>query len=144
VTDELPPGGVRADDPPWDAWHPREVAERLRNVATPWWVAAGWAIDLFRGEQIRPHEDLEIAVPRAGFAEHSGASRTSDREAGRASGGRCQGSAVAQRAECYSAYSGALNAGGNRTRLATIAATTATVPDAADDFHCVVVPGCAR
>ena len=69
MTDELPPGGVRADDRPWDAWHPREVAERLRDVATPWWVAAGWAIDLFRGEQTREHEDLEIAVPQAGFPE---------------------------------------------------------------------------
>ncbi|MGH3656155.1 MAG: nucleotidyltransferase domain-containing protein [Micromonosporaceae bacterium] len=28
----------------------------------PWCVAAGWALDLFRGEQTRPHEDLEIAV----------------------------------------------------------------------------------
>jgi len=69
MTQALPPGGVAADDPPWDAWHPREVAARLAGVATPWWVAGGWAIDLFGGEQSRPHDDVEIAVPRAGFAE---------------------------------------------------------------------------
>jgi hypothetical protein len=66
---ELPPGGVPDDDRPWDAWHPREIADRLAGVATPWYVAGGWAVDLFLGEQTRPHEDLEIAVPRAGFAE---------------------------------------------------------------------------
>jgi hypothetical protein len=32
-------------------------------------VAAGWAIDLFLGGQRREHEDLEIAVPQARFAE---------------------------------------------------------------------------
>ena len=66
---ELPPGGVEVGDPPWDAWHPREVADRLRQVATPWWVVGGWAVDLFRGEQTRGHEDIEIAVPEARFAE---------------------------------------------------------------------------
>lgn len=36
-------------------------------MSTPWCVAAGWALDLFRGEQSRLHDDLEIAVPSAGF-----------------------------------------------------------------------------
>jgi hypothetical protein len=35
----------------------------------PWYVAAGWAIDLFLGGQRREHEDLEIAVPNARFDE---------------------------------------------------------------------------
>lgn len=51
------------------AWHPGEIARRLAGVSTPWYVAAGWALDLFRGERTRPHGDLEIAVPVAGFAE---------------------------------------------------------------------------
>jgi hypothetical protein len=64
----LPPGGRPAeDDPPWDAWSPAEVARRLTGVAVPWCVAAGWAVDLFRGETTREHEDLEIAIPAAGF-----------------------------------------------------------------------------
>jgi hypothetical protein len=38
-------------------------------VQTPWYVAAGWALDLFRGRQIREHGDLEIGVPFARFSE---------------------------------------------------------------------------
>ena len=33
----------------------------------PWYVAAGWSLDLFRGEQRREHEDLEIGVPADSF-----------------------------------------------------------------------------
>ena len=65
--DELPPEGIELVDPTWDAWQPREVAERLAGVATPWYVAAGWALDLFRGGPTREHDDLEIGVPAAGF-----------------------------------------------------------------------------
>jgi hypothetical protein len=49
----------------WDAWRPEEVARRLAGVRAPWYIAAGWAIDLFLGRQTREHEDLEIAVPRS-------------------------------------------------------------------------------
>ncbi len=66
--DEIPPGGAEVGgDPPWDAWHPREVAGRLADVGVRWCIAAGWALDLFRGEMTREHEDLEIAVPAARF-----------------------------------------------------------------------------
>jgi hypothetical protein len=66
--DEIPPGGAEVGgDPPWDAWHPREVAGRLAGVDVRWCVAAGWALDLFRGEVTREHEDLEIAVPAGQF-----------------------------------------------------------------------------
>jgi hypothetical protein len=51
----------------WDAWHPRVLAARLRDLPVPWYVAAGWAIDLFRGEQTRRHEDLEVALPAGSF-----------------------------------------------------------------------------
>lgn len=53
----------------WNAWSPDEVAQRLRGVAAPWCVAAGWAIDLFLGYQQRTHDDLEIAVPHERFDE---------------------------------------------------------------------------
>lgn len=70
----LPPGGAVLDEPAldarWaDAWRPEQVAARLDGVGVPWCVAAGWALDLFRGEESRPHGDLEIAVPAAGFGE---------------------------------------------------------------------------
>jgi hypothetical protein len=53
----------------WAAWRPHEVAARLAGAEAPWYVAAGWAIDLFLGCDHREHEDLEIAVPNARFDE---------------------------------------------------------------------------
>jgi hypothetical protein len=49
----------------WDAWPPAEVARLLTGVATPWWVAGGWALDLWLGRQTRDHADVEICTPRA-------------------------------------------------------------------------------
>jgi len=51
----------------WEAWHPRVLADRLSGVDVPWCVAAGWALDLFRGAQSRAHDDVEIAVPAARY-----------------------------------------------------------------------------
>jgi Aminoglycoside-2''-adenylyltransferase len=56
----------------WQPWHPRVVARRLAGVATPWYVAGGWAVDLHLGRTTRAHEDLEIGVPREHFAEIAG------------------------------------------------------------------------
>ena len=53
----------------WKAWRPDEVARRLAGVEAPWYVAAGWAIDLFLGGSYREHDDLEIAVPQDRFQE---------------------------------------------------------------------------
>jgi hypothetical protein len=58
-----------ADVQLWDAWHPDDAARVLADVRAPWYVAAGWAIDLFLGGQRREHEDLEIAVPSDRFVE---------------------------------------------------------------------------
>jgi hypothetical protein len=60
---------VHPDDAEWDAWTPQEVARRLAGVEAPWRVSAGWAIELFLGEALREHEDLEIAVPADRFGE---------------------------------------------------------------------------
>ncbi|MEL6829566.1 MAG: amino acid transporter, partial [Pseudomonadota bacterium] len=46
----------------WDAWSPQYLAERLKGVRYHWYVVGGWALDLWHGEQTRPHEDLEFAV----------------------------------------------------------------------------------
>ncbi len=62
------PAGL-PDPDAWDAWHPAEAAQILAGVEAPWYVAAGWAIDLFAGGEPREHEDLEIAVPRDRFDE---------------------------------------------------------------------------
>lgn len=61
--------GFDPDRHAWDAWHPSHVHDRLRGVAAPWYVAAGWSIDLFLGARRREHDDLEIAVPATRFGE---------------------------------------------------------------------------
>ncbi|MFD6588363.1 nucleotidyltransferase domain-containing protein [Streptomyces anulatus] len=67
---ELSPDEIEALDARWSfSWTPDEVAHRLAGISTPWCVAAGWALDLFRGGQTRDHGDIEIAIPEAGFPE---------------------------------------------------------------------------
>jgi hypothetical protein len=51
----------------WKPWRPEEVAVLLRNCDIPWCVAGGWALDVWRGAETRPHEDIEIAIPRRYF-----------------------------------------------------------------------------
>jgi hypothetical protein len=53
----------------WEQWRPEQVAELLADVDLPWYVAAGWAIDLFLGGERREHSDLEVAVPNSRFDE---------------------------------------------------------------------------
>jgi uncharacterized protein CbrC (UPF0167 family) len=77
VTEQLPGGGIElspaeieALDARWSScWVPDEVARRLAGLTTPWCVAGGWALDLFRGRQTRAHGDIEIAIPAASFPE---------------------------------------------------------------------------
>ncbi|MFC8528874.1 hypothetical protein [Nocardia sp. NPDC057227] len=57
----------------WRAWTPAEVAARLSGTPPCWYVAAGWALDLFVGGLGREHSDLEIGVPRERFGEIVGA-----------------------------------------------------------------------
>jgi hypothetical protein len=33
-------------------------------MVAPWWIAGGWAVDLFVGQETREHADIEIAVLR--------------------------------------------------------------------------------
>jgi hypothetical protein len=77
VSERLPAGGIQLSPAEIDAlparwsscWTPAEVARRQAGIAAPWCVAAGWALDLFRGRQTREHGDVEIAVPAAHFPE---------------------------------------------------------------------------
>ncbi|MFJ1648779.1 nucleotidyltransferase domain-containing protein [Streptomyces sp. NPDC088258] len=67
---ELSPDEIEALHARWSScWSPSEVARRLAGIGTPWYVAAGWALDLFRGRQTRAHGDIEIAIPAASFPE---------------------------------------------------------------------------
>jgi hypothetical protein len=77
VSEQLPGGSIELSDSEIEAldvrwascWTPGEVARRLAGIAVPWYVAAGWALDLFRGRQTRKHGDIEIAIPAASFPE---------------------------------------------------------------------------
>ncbi len=77
MSEQLPPGGIELSPADIEAlggrwstsWTPSAIAHRLAGLAMPWYVAAGWALDLFRGYQTRAHGDLEIGVPIARFPE---------------------------------------------------------------------------
>jgi len=61
VTD---PRDVGPDEAKWEPLTPQQVADLLRGLDVPWWIAGGWALDLFAGRQTRAHEDIEISVFR--------------------------------------------------------------------------------
>jgi len=43
---------------------PAEVVALLDGAACPWWIAGGWAIDLFVGRQTRAHDDIDVLILR--------------------------------------------------------------------------------
>jgi hypothetical protein len=43
---------------------PADGACLFHTLQPPWWVAGGWAIDLFLGKPTRPHVDLDVAALR--------------------------------------------------------------------------------
>jgi Aminoglycoside-2''-adenylyltransferase len=63
------PESFEPDLEAWDAWRPEDVSVLLAEVRAPWYVAGGWALDLFLGYERRAHDDLEIAVPHDRFDE---------------------------------------------------------------------------
>ena len=48
----------------WQSWQPEEVATFFSSLTVPWWIAGGWALDLFLGVQTRKHEDIDILFLR--------------------------------------------------------------------------------
>jgi hypothetical protein len=44
-----------AADAAWRKSTPNEVVEWLAALTVPWWIAGGWALDLFVGQVTRPH-----------------------------------------------------------------------------------------
>lgn len=48
----------------WQPWSPPEVARFFAPLAAPWWIAGGWAIDLFLGRQTRAHDDIDVQILR--------------------------------------------------------------------------------
>jgi hypothetical protein len=48
----------------WKPMLPTEAARVFEELAAPWWVSGGWAIDLFLGRQTRDHHDLDAGIFR--------------------------------------------------------------------------------
>lgn len=49
---------------PWEPLTPAAIGELLGRVGVPWWIAGGWALDLFLGYESRPHDDTDVLVLR--------------------------------------------------------------------------------
>lgn len=43
---------------------PARVAAALERLEAPWWIAGGWALDLFLGRETRAHEDVDVVLLR--------------------------------------------------------------------------------
>jgi hypothetical protein len=48
----------------WERLHPRDVAGLLMGLDAHWWIAGGWALDLFLGTETRDHGDVDVAILR--------------------------------------------------------------------------------
>lgn len=48
----------------WEPLDPASALALLESLDVPWWVAGGWAIDLFHGAPTRAHGDFDIEVLR--------------------------------------------------------------------------------
>jgi len=51
-------------DAVWRPATPIEVLEWLSPLSEPWWIAGGWALDLFVGQVTRPHGDIDVGIFR--------------------------------------------------------------------------------
>lgn len=55
---------INIGDYHWNPLSPDELTETLKNYSSSWAVAGGWAIDLFLDRQTRPHDDIDMVIPR--------------------------------------------------------------------------------
>ena len=48
----------------WATTKPEDAASWFSSLTVSWWVAGGWALDLFLGWQFREHGDFDVGVLR--------------------------------------------------------------------------------
>ena len=48
----------------WEPLQPEEVSELFKSLNIKWWIAGGWAIDLFLGKKSRGHLDIDVLILR--------------------------------------------------------------------------------
>ncbi|HEY5107738.1 MAG TPA: hypothetical protein VII73_13375 [Caulobacteraceae bacterium] len=53
-----------ADHGAWSPLSVEETARLMSELGAPWWIAGGWAIDLFLGRTTREHADIDVAILR--------------------------------------------------------------------------------
>src|SRR5919201_6639891 len=46
----------------------RTVYPCVKGITPKVWLDRGWGLDALLGEQTRPHDDLDLAIPRGGIA----------------------------------------------------------------------------
>jgi len=49
----------------WEELDAPRLLEVMADFNAPWWVAGGWALDLWMERETRPHQDVDIAILRA-------------------------------------------------------------------------------
>jgi hypothetical protein len=54
----------KIDESNWEPYLPEEIYELFKALTIPWWIAGGWAIDLFLGSKTRDHLDIDIQILR--------------------------------------------------------------------------------
>ncbi len=48
----------------WRSCRPVQAQHWLAELSAPWWIAGGWAFDLFAGRETRAHQDLDVGCFR--------------------------------------------------------------------------------
>ena len=48
----------------WEPLSPLEIKQLLGPVSAPWWIAGGYALDMFIGHETRKHVDVDVAALR--------------------------------------------------------------------------------
>jgi len=56
---------VTGPEPRWEPLGLEEATGLMDGFPGPWWVAAGWAIELHAGRPVREHGDVDLLVLRA-------------------------------------------------------------------------------
>ena len=50
---------------PWVPLDPVEVRQVMAGYDRPWWIAGGWALDMFLGRKTREHGDVDVELLRS-------------------------------------------------------------------------------
>jgi hypothetical protein len=48
----------------WEQFDPPRLLKVMRGFDAPWWIAGGWALDLWISHETRTHQDVDIAILR--------------------------------------------------------------------------------